>query len=155
MKPYNLLSCWLTYFSFRPRWSLYPTTGGKPGEWPVIIPDVVFSARVPISNPRLLKAQKYHPAHAFNQATQDSILEIPLLIVEYDKIDVDDRPANSEAHRRHLEAAITSALPVHSVLGLQAPIYGVFIDRYAAEYWAGTLTDVKGVATVSQASLAS
>ncbi|KAF9017357.1 hypothetical protein BDZ89DRAFT_1117692 [Hymenopellis radicata] len=133
--------------SFRPRWSLYPSTTGKPGEWPVIVPDVVFSAMVPISNSRrLLEARQYHPAYAFStQATQDSILEIPILIVEYDKVDLDLRPVKSEVHRKHLQAAIAAALPMHTVLGLRTPIYGLFIDRYTADYCAGTLAEVNGI----------
>ncbi|KAF9017356.1 hypothetical protein BDZ89DRAFT_1074852 [Hymenopellis radicata] len=133
--------------SFRPRWSLYPSKTGTPGEWPAIVPDVVFSAMVPISDSRrLLEARQYHPAYAFSdQATQDSILEIPILIVEYDKVDLDLRPVKSEVHRKHLEAAIAAALPMHKVLGLRTPIYGLFIDRYTADSCAGTLAEVNGI----------
>ncbi|KAF8996686.1 hypothetical protein BDZ89DRAFT_1171483 [Hymenopellis radicata] len=133
--------------SFRPRWSLYPSTTGKPGEWPVIVPDVVFSAVVPISgSPRLLAARQYHPAYAFSdQSIEDKTLEIPILIVEYDKINLDPPRGRSEVHRKHLKAAIASALPMHSVLGLRTPIYGVFIHRYTAEFCAGTLAEVYGV----------
>ncbi len=144
----------LTCFSFRPRWSLYPTTRSEPGEWPVIVPDVVFSAVVPISdNPRLLEARRYHPAYAFSDHSMEyKTLEIPILVVEYDKINFlqDDQPPRSETHREHLKAAIAAALPMHAVLGLGTPVYGVFIDMSTGESCAGSIAEVDGVIRVSQ-----
>ncbi|KAF8906595.1 hypothetical protein CPB85DRAFT_1254574, partial [Mucidula mucida] len=73
--------------SFRPRWNLFP---GDIDESPVIVPDVVFSAVVPITDRRrLLDARKCHPGYAFSAPSiTDKTLEIPTLIVEYDKIDL-------------------------------------------------------------------
>ncbi len=149
------LSQQLTCFSFRPRWSLYPTTRTEPGEWPLIVPDVVFSAVVPISdNPRLLEAHRYHPAYAFSdQSMEYKTLEIPILIVEYDKINLlqDDQPPRSETHREHLKGTVAAALPMHSVLDLKTPLYGVFLDlSKTGEFWAGSIAEVEGVTRVSQ-----
>lgn len=139
----------LTFFSFRPRWNLFP---GDLGEWPVIVPDVVFSAVVPITDSRLLEARKLHPGYAFSAPSiTDKTLEIPTLIVEYDKIDLllDDQAPRSQAHRKHLEAAITAALPMHAALGLKTPVFGLFFGRYTADCFAGVLEEVNGVTMVS------
>ncbi|KAF8906599.1 hypothetical protein CPB85DRAFT_1254577 [Mucidula mucida] len=75
-------------------------------------------------------------------------LEIPILIVEYDKINLlqDDQPPRSETHREHLKGTVAAALPMHSVLDLKTPLYGVFLDlSKTGEFWAGSIAEVEGV----------
>ncbi|KAF9023188.1 hypothetical protein BDZ89DRAFT_1070050 [Hymenopellis radicata] len=130
---------------FRPRWSLYPTTATPANlEWPVIIPDVVFSVRIPLSDARLRSARQYHPAWAFSK--DDDTLEIPLLIAVYNKAHPNWNGAHGidGRHKEHLMACMTAALPVHAVLGLETPIAGLLFDQYHVYPFLGMMGEDSG-----------
>ncbi|KAF9009219.1 hypothetical protein BDZ89DRAFT_534572 [Hymenopellis radicata] len=135
--------------SFRPRWSLFPTSNVLSElEWPVVVPDVVFSARVPLSSPRLIAARRYHPGYVFADSTDtsqvgdDDVLEIPILVVEYNKaiLEADE----NSTHRAHLKSVMTAALPLHAALGLETPLAGLYFDQFKGEPFLATLTDQNG-----------
>ncbi len=140
--------------SFRPRWSLYPTTGTPATlECPVIIPDVVLSVQIPLSGARLRAARQYHPAWVFSK-DESEILEIPLLIAVYNKAHphwkgtrgIDGR------HKEHLMACMTAALPVHAVLGLKTPLVGLLFDRYYVYPFIGMMEEHSGQIVVGSSS---
>ncbi len=120
--------------SFRPRWSLYHTEASTPAEleWPVIVPDVVFSARVQLPA-QLESARWFHPGHFFSDRKEckECTVDIPILIVEYNKAFADqyvDVPCLDQ-HNYHLMAAMTAAFPLHAVLGLKTPVAGLLINH--------------------------
>ncbi|KAF9044504.1 hypothetical protein BDZ89DRAFT_1109104 [Hymenopellis radicata] len=133
--------------SFRPRWSLFPTSNVLSElEWPVIIPDVVFSVRVPLSSARLIAARRYHPGYVFAnsdtpQVGDDDVLEIPILVVEYNKALLE---AGNLTHRAHLDSVMTAALPLHAALGLETPLAALYFDQFKGETFLATLTDHNG-----------
>ncbi|KAF9023749.1 hypothetical protein BDZ89DRAFT_1114963 [Hymenopellis radicata] len=135
--------------SFRPRWSLYPTEASTAAEleWPVIVPDVVFSVCVRLQA-HLSSARRYHPGHIFSDRdeSQESTVEIPVLIVEYNKAYADsniDVPGIDE-HRNHLMAAMAAAFPLHAALGLKTPLAGLLINHEKLDALLGTLADSYG-----------
>ncbi|KAF9020897.1 hypothetical protein BDZ89DRAFT_259891 [Hymenopellis radicata] len=137
--------------SFRPRWAMHPTMSTKPQdlEWPVTVPDVVFSLRLPASStPKLGDARRYHPAYFFSAEESSSRdIDIPILVVEYNKLkdeeckddDEEDRP-----HRTHLTAGMTAALHLYAALGLATPLCGIFMNKYAAHLFLGTPKKERG-----------
>ncbi len=132
--------------SFRPRWSLYPTTGTPPTlEWPIIIPDVVFSVKIPLSGARLPAARQYHPAWVFSKDNLET-LEIPLLIAVYNKAHPhwNGRHGSDGCHKEHLMACMTAALPVHAVLGLETPMVGLLFDQYDVYPFLGMMEEDSG-----------
>ncbi len=137
-------------FSFRPRWSLFPTSNALSElEWPVIVPDVVFSARVPLSNARLIAARRYHPGYVFADSDvalgENDFLEIPIFVVEYDKAPTEE----ARTHEVHLESAMTAALPLHAALGLQIPLAGLYLNHFEAETFLATLRDQNEVCNIT------
>ncbi len=128
--------------SFRPRWSTFPTSAMPADlEFPVIIPDVVFSARIHASHPCLQEAFKYHPAYVFSHgASRPEYLDIPILVVEYMKVvSYSDDDHGIEEHTNHLSAAMTAALPLYSVLGMDTPLCGLFLKQYGVDTFIGTV----------------
>ncbi len=124
--------------SFRPRWSLYPTEASTAAEleWPVIVPDVVFSVRVRLPA-QLDSARRFHPGYVFSNRyeSEERIVDIPILIVEYNKAYADsniDLPGIDQ-HKDHLMAAMTTAFPLHAVLGLKTPVAGLLINHEKLE----------------------
>ncbi|KAF8998312.1 hypothetical protein BDZ89DRAFT_749035 [Hymenopellis radicata] len=126
--------------SFRPRWVLNPTTTmSKDLVCPVLIPDVVFSLKVPVSTSRLRLALQYHPAYAFlNADTTSANLDIPIFIAEYNKAHPMSELAGKEAHEDHLSSAIAAALPLYAVLGIALPISALFFDCSKVQPFIGT-----------------
>ncbi|KAF8875822.1 hypothetical protein CPB85DRAFT_1443977 [Mucidula mucida] len=130
--------------SFRPRWSSFPSTAAPTNlEFPVIIPDVVFSARIDTSYPRLQEALKYHPAYVFScGAAHPAYIDIPILVIEYKKRYSENNDSRgNEDHRKHLRAAMTAALPLYSVLGIEAPLCGLFLKHYGVDTLMGIVGD--------------
>ncbi len=137
-------------YSFRPRWSAFPTTAELANlEFPLIIPDVVFSIRIHVSHPRLKEAFKYHPAYVFSHGvSRPEYLDIPILVVEYKKVvSHSDDDHGIEEHSHHLSGAMTAALPLYSVLGIDTPLCGLFLKQYGVDTFLGTVrrTDKGGL----------
>ncbi|KAF8909095.1 hypothetical protein CPB85DRAFT_1308397 [Mucidula mucida] len=116
--------------SCRPRWSPYPKQAHS-DEWPVVIPDVVFSVQIPRSessrSPFAERAHEYHPARDFD-GSQSSLLDVPLLLVEYNKCWGSGRDVGLAPHLRHLYAGMTAALALYDSLGIRTPIFGLFVE---------------------------
>ncbi|KAF9020229.1 hypothetical protein BDZ89DRAFT_1072411 [Hymenopellis radicata] len=130
--------------SFRPRWSTYPNQTHS-DEWPVIIPDVVFSVQVPGSqpfhSPFTERAHKYHPDHDYDDS-HSPLLDVPLLLVEYNKCWGSTPEVGFAPHRRHLYAGMTAALALYDALGIRTPVFGLLVGTvYEFSLFAGVLED--------------
>ncbi len=134
----------ITVYSFRPCWSSFLSTAAPTNlEFPVIIPDVVFPARIDTSYPRLQEALKYHPAYVFScGASHPAYIDIPILVIEYKKRYSENNDSRgNEDHRKHLTAAMTAALPLYSGLGIETPLCGLFLKHYGVDTLMGTVGD--------------
>ncbi|KAF8989067.1 hypothetical protein BDZ89DRAFT_1087506 [Hymenopellis radicata] len=134
--------------SFRPRWSTYPNQTHS-DEWPVIIPDVVFSLQIPGSepfrSPFTERAHKYHPAHDYDDSNSP-VLDVPLLLVEYNKCRGSTPEVGFDPHLDHLRAGMTAALALYDALGIRTPVFGLLVGTvYEFGLFAGVLKDGRPV----------
>ncbi len=130
--------------SFRPRWSVYPNQPHG-GDWPVVIPDVVFSVQIPASEPSrspfTARAHRFHPAHKFD-GSHSSLLEVPLLLVEYNKCWGSSRQVGVDPHLDHLHVGMMAVLALYDALGLRTPVFGLFAGNvYEFSLFAGVIED--------------
>ncbi|KAF8909082.1 hypothetical protein CPB85DRAFT_1308341 [Mucidula mucida] len=134
--------------SFRPRWSVYPNQPHG-GDWPVVIPDVVFSVQIPESEPSrspfTARAHRFHPAHEIHHKFDGSLsplLEVPLLLVEYNKCWGSTRNVGVDPHLDHLLVGMTAALALYDALGIRTPVFGLFTGTvYEFSLFAGVIED--------------
>ncbi len=130
--------------SFRPRWSVYPNRADG-DEWPVVIPDVVFSVQIPGSessrSPFAKRAHEYHPTRDFD-GSHSLVLDVPLLLVEYNKCWGSTREVGFEPHLKHLYAGMTAALALYDALGITTPVFGLFAGTvYQFSLFVGVFED--------------
>ncbi|KAF8993923.1 hypothetical protein BDZ89DRAFT_1085468 [Hymenopellis radicata] len=143
--------------SFRPRWSTYPNQTHS-DEWPVIIPDVVFSVQIPRSEPSRSpftnRAHKYHPAHDYD-GSHSPLLDVPLLLVEYNKCWGSTHEVGFDPHLDHLHAGMTSALALYDALGISTPVFGLLVNAVDEFFlFAGVRRDHDGWPLIHQVRFA-